>query len=171
MNCHEPSFASPLNRPLHLGPQLDKDSNPLPAHQQLIFAGESGAISPRKLSTGNTWKAEVDTPVCSPASQTRELRPKGKIWNWTSNQAFGRAPEPGLGSLIEQPLTTQDCGLCNVARPNGGLWYVKNTLWLLTATRCKTKKQNVNYLLTFYTVFLYGLPFRYKGLYKMHYSN
>ena len=66
MNCHEPSFAPPPNHLLHLGPQLDKDSNPLPTHKQLIFGGESDAISPGKLSAGNTRKAEVDTSVCSP---------------------------------------------------------------------------------------------------------
>ena len=48
---------------------------------------------------------------------------------------------------------------------------MKNTLWLLTNTKYKTTKQNVSYLLTFYTAFLYGLPFRYMELNKTHYSN
>lgn len=112
---------SPSNHTLHSGPQLDVDPNPLPTPGSSSSL-EKVMLSVLKLSTGNTRRAEMDTPVCSPTLPKPESStPGGRACNWIKYGAFRRAHELGLGSLIQQPLATRDHDPCNAAHPNGGL--------------------------------------------------
>lgn len=133
---HEPSFVSPSKLLSGLWATIWHGLTSSP--QQLIFV-EKVDVSPQVLSTGNTWRAVVDTTVCSPNAFLRNWKkpessaPGGRDCNWLKNCVFEGTHRLGICSLIEEQLVT--CNDNTLARwlckfnSFGLLWGMSRAAW------------------------------------------